>query len=259
MRTVLTILTTLVASAIALSYNYPQVEIDAIRRGGLDRWSMKVKYGPNNLGWFGKYAYIWTEIDGPEIEEGAVVATYAKINDVDYTFMRGNQTFTHFANDDVEMAECAVVYSRFREDWEMPEYKVRTYKGTNRFGYAEINGMTNVWTSGSSFYDTLYGQSSSFDKSRVTCYMERSASNWASSFELKNNVAFTGVVGHNMYDSNSYNIEYNSYMDTQKSGWDAIYPRFSSESYREVEFKWWNIEGAEKLAAGVVAVWALLI
>ena len=119
--------------------------------------------------------------------------------------------------------------------------------------------MTNVWTGGSSFYDTLYQQSSSFDKSTVTCYMERSASNWASSFELKNNVAFTGVVGYNMYDSNSYNIEYNSYMDTQKSGWDAIYPRFASESYREMEFKWWNIEGASKLAAGVVAVWALLV
>ena len=47
---------------------------------------MNVKYGPNNLSWFGNYAYFWFEIGGDEIADGAVVAPNAYVFDVDYTY-----------------------------------------------------------------------------------------------------------------------------------------------------------------------------
>ena len=40
-------------------------------------------YGPNNMGWFGQYAYIYLEIGGAEIGDGAVVTTYATIVEPD--------------------------------------------------------------------------------------------------------------------------------------------------------------------------------
>lgn len=59
------------------------VQFNAISQNSSSRYWMKGMYGPNNMGWFGQYAYIYLEIGGAEIADGAVVTTYASIVEAD--------------------------------------------------------------------------------------------------------------------------------------------------------------------------------
>lgn len=81
--------------------------VDAIRKGARSRYDLKIQYGSNSI-WWSKYAYIFTEVSGDRIEDQAVVATYVKLEDVDYTYKVGNFTQYHTSLGDVEMAECRV-------------------------------------------------------------------------------------------------------------------------------------------------------
>jgi len=102
----------------------PSREIKAIPEFGGSRYWMNVKYGPNTLSWFGNYAYIWWEMGGDEIKDGAIVAPWANIGDVTYDYIfNGNQTGTHTADGDFETVECAVVFKRDRGILEYAPYE----------------------------------------------------------------------------------------------------------------------------------------
>ena len=112
-----------------------------------------------------------------------------------------------------------------------------------------------------SFYDDRYRQThfrSGWDwVSTAGCYAQRLDKDWSSAFDLKNNVPFTGKVGYNLYRANSgYDIDSDTLIDTLNGGWNSKQPLYSAES-PQVEFKWWNIEGASFIAAGMGAVYAL--
>ena len=89
--------------------------------------------------------------------------------------------------------------------------------------------------------------------------MERSATSWQGAFNLKNNVAYRGTFGYNMYDGAAYDINSNNYFDTVRGGWERIDARYSAETFLDIDVTWWNIESASSLVAGVVAVWTLFI
>ena len=87
--------------------------------------------------------------------------------------------------------------------------------------------------------------------------MERSAQSWSAAFSLKNGVAFIGKAGYNLYRGEDYNLNFNTYLDTIRGGWDEIKPVYYAESFNEIDFRWTNIESATALSAGVYAVWTM--
>ena len=112
--------------------------MDAIREGVLSNYGMRIQYGPS-VSWFGKKAYIYTEISGAQIPNGAIVASYARIRDVDYTYRVGNAThgqdLTHYADGDIEMAECRVKFDEGYDRWtSYTEVDVRSYTGKENWG-----------------------------------------------------------------------------------------------------------------------------
>ena len=62
--------------ASAEAWYLPYSNFDAISNWGSPRYWMEGKYGANNMGWFGTYAYIYFEVGGAEIEDGAVVTMF---------------------------------------------------------------------------------------------------------------------------------------------------------------------------------------
>ena len=75
---IIALLATIFAAANALDWmDYQQIK--AIDQNFDHRYWMNVKYGPNNMGWFGTYAYIYFEVGGAAIEDGAVVTTFATV------------------------------------------------------------------------------------------------------------------------------------------------------------------------------------
>ena len=78
--------TTLMAAASASInqlYDYdwylPEISFKAIEQSFYSRYWLKGKYGPNNMGYWGQNAYIFLEVGGDEIADGAIVATWATI------------------------------------------------------------------------------------------------------------------------------------------------------------------------------------
>ena len=69
---------------------------------------MLVDYGPNNLGWFGHYAYIYTQIAGHRMDDGTVVTTWAVIFDAEYYDSSTNSTHKPYGQS--ETAECRVIF-----------------------------------------------------------------------------------------------------------------------------------------------------
>ena len=60
------------------------VEFDGINNADTQsRYWLRGKYGPNNMGWFGVYAYIYLEVGGAEIPDGSVVTTWAELIEPD--------------------------------------------------------------------------------------------------------------------------------------------------------------------------------
>ena len=102
------------------------IEFQAINANNLSRYYLKgayaktslSKYGPNNLGRYGRYAYIYLEIGGALIDDLYVVATWATIRD--------NDVLTNF-----ETGECRVRYSRWEDHADSHadynDINVRTY------------------------------------------------------------------------------------------------------------------------------------
>ena len=95
---------------------------------------MRVEYGANNMGWFGAYAYTYTEIGGDEIEDGAVVATYVSVQNEDYWDTSVNRTV--YAQGEVETVECRVNYWGYHAIQDayygyadVDDINVRTYAG----------------------------------------------------------------------------------------------------------------------------------
>ena len=76
----------LLTSAIAKSeWRLENAEFDAINKSSRSKHSLEVKYGPNNQGYFGAYAYIYLEVGGDEIPDGSVVTTWASVTNPDFT------------------------------------------------------------------------------------------------------------------------------------------------------------------------------
>jgi hypothetical protein len=75
------------------------VNFDSISQWGLNRYWQNGAYGPNT-GWFGSYAYIYMNIGGEEIQDGAVVAQYAILESP--------------WSDDMELAYCVTKYYSYQ-------------------------------------------------------------------------------------------------------------------------------------------------
>ena len=58
---------------------------------------MTVKYGGNSMGFFGSSAFIYMELSGDRIEDGAVVAPWAEVYDISYY----DENFNKFHNSTV--------------------------------------------------------------------------------------------------------------------------------------------------------------
>ena len=48
------------------------------------KYTLKGKYGPNDVGWFGTFAYIYLEVGGDVIPEDYRVVTWVEIDDPHY-------------------------------------------------------------------------------------------------------------------------------------------------------------------------------
>ena len=245
-------------------YGLDGIRFDAINKGFASRYWLSGQYGPNNMGWFGRYAYIYTEVGGGEIPDGAVVATFASVFDTDYTYnINENITAQYTANGDFETAECRVRFYHERPNGQYyadyDEVDVRTYKGrVNQFGVPSLNFESNIWNKPVTFYDSRYQQShidSGWEhSSRIGCYMQRLADDYYSAFPIKNNVAYPVVLGYNLYNKD-YDLVNDRLTD---QGWEKNIPVFTGSS-EVMEFTWWNVEGAfSALTAGVAAIAALL-
>ena len=132
---IIAILAVLLAAATGLDkfWRLDSRSFNAIQQNRASEFSLDVIYGPNNNGWFGTYAYIYTEVGGREIADGAVVATWATIVDSDYFDKSVN--LTHEATGDFETAECRVIYKKDRNAAPWQDVDVKTYKGTVSRGF----------------------------------------------------------------------------------------------------------------------------
>ena len=61
------------------------------------KYTLKGKYGPNNMGWFGNYAYIYLEVGGDVIPDNYRVVTWMEM---DNPYSPGN----------FEAFECVAIY-----------------------------------------------------------------------------------------------------------------------------------------------------
>ena len=100
------------------------VEFDAIEKSSSSRYWLKGKYGPNNTGYWGQHAYIYLEIGGDEIVDGAIVTTWATVlrpeEIISQTDPFGNVTTMTYKTGlpyvQTEIAECAVIYRQDRPE-----------------------------------------------------------------------------------------------------------------------------------------------
>jgi len=111
------------SASISDVYNYswylPDIEFTAIEQSFYSRYTLKGKYGPNNNGYWGQNAYIFLEVGGDEIADGAVVATWATVARPE-EFTTSTDPFTGEVKTtkvatgvpyiQTETAECAVIY-----------------------------------------------------------------------------------------------------------------------------------------------------
>ena len=112
------------------SWMRENVEFSAVNENLDSRYWLKGKYGPARSG---QYAYIYLEVGGDEIDDGAVVATWATITNPDFTL----QSF--------ETVECAAIY---KQDGQIIEsdINVRTYTGRYSNFEADFTGEIEVWS-----------------------------------------------------------------------------------------------------------------
>lgn len=116
------------------SWWLPSEEFTAFNKSFADRYYLKGRYGPNNMGYWGQYAYIYLEVGGDEIADGAVVTTWATIErPVEYTTktdpftgaVTQEQVQTGVPYTQTETAECRMVY-RKEPDEDVPESWIET-------------------------------------------------------------------------------------------------------------------------------------
>ena len=245
------------------------IRFEGVRKTFANRYWLSGQYGPNNLGWFGRYAYIYMEVGGGEIQDEAVIATYATIFDTDYIYnINENITAQYTAKGDFETAECRV---RFRHNLEeglqgdvstwadIDDVDVRTYKGlVNNLNVPSLQWEVDVWAKTTMNYDRQYRQEHQENgweaTSRAGCYMQRLADSYYSAFPIKNNVPYPVVLGYNMYNK-EYDLVNDNLMD---QGWEKNTPVFSGLS-EVMDFTWWNVEGAfSAFTAGIAAIVAVL-
>ena len=209
---ILAVITSLLAIICAWENNWELSDdnFDAIDLSLISKYDLIGKYGPNNMGQFGVYAYIYLEVGGDEIEDGQVVSTWATV--MDYNISTNGQ---------FETAECRVIYRQNRTYAAYEDIDVRTYKGRTEGFITSWTGEANVWDKSVTFLESRYQQDYYEDDgdniSRVGCYMQRLADDWISDFDIKNGIDYRVVVGYNIY-SGSYDINSDILLDTS---WDA--------------------------------------
>ena len=94
----------------AKGWEFESLSFTAIEKSDSDKYWMTIKYGPNNNYEGVSYAYIYMEIGGDKIADGAVVATRALIFDeLHFTRSNGTQFSDWYV---LEIAECRVIYNR---------------------------------------------------------------------------------------------------------------------------------------------------
>ena len=96
------------------------------------------------MGWFGHYAYIYTELDG-DIPDGSVVSTWATI------FDRDEKGDSHY-----ETAECRVIFKSGRSFAPWSDIDIRTYVGEKNEGRYELVEEVTVWEGSSANIDSRY-------------------------------------------------------------------------------------------------------
>ena len=90
---IIALFATLLTVVFAADYWYlDYTSFNGVDQSFMSRYWLRGKYGPNNMGWFGRWAYIYLEVGGDEIAGGAIVAPWATIFDVDYWDTSTNTT-----------------------------------------------------------------------------------------------------------------------------------------------------------------------
>ena len=189
---------TMVASVAAWKeWDLPSVDVEAIEKSHFSRYALDVKYGPFIAIDGNGYAYIYTEIYGDDIKDGAVVTTFATIAMEDWD-KKGDIPF--------ETPECRVKYSRSKKFAGIQDVDIRTYGGTynDSFTSSEYLEDPNITVWNKSFtlalYNLRYQSEYENGESRQGCYMERKSSGDASEFAIKNGEEFRVNVGYNVYE-----------------------------------------------------------
>ena len=107
---------TCICQTLAYSYDHG-IAFNAIERSWQSTYWQRGMYGANTrpaLTLF-NFPYIYLEIGGEEIEEGAVVTQWIQIGDADYAFNYGNDTHPnatfHQKQPGYEFVECSVRFS----------------------------------------------------------------------------------------------------------------------------------------------------
>ena len=238
---------TLAANASAFSsaqWYLPSIDFTAIEKSYNSRYWLAGKYGPNNMGWWGQNAYIYLEVGGDEIADGAVVTSWATIiRPTEYRTIRDPFTGavtteeipTGVPYTQTETVECAVIYhqeppagveKQFTPSgtttvnssggpaevsfYNAPhtDISVRTYRGKIENGTFYISNMNNVWympVNTAYRYPQGHIQNQWDEAAFSGCYMQRRSVFYSSDFDLKNAVEYEVAVGYNIYNSD-YNI-----------------------------------------------------
>ena len=136
---------------------------------------MRGRYGPNSVSWYRQYAYIYLEVGGAEMADGAVVTTWATLVEPDLPVYEwqadawGNMTQVQVGTTAqpgatrTETAECRVIYRTGTSDAphtnaEYDDVDVRTYRGKLMDNTFTFIGTSNVWEKPVTFYEDRYQQ-----------------------------------------------------------------------------------------------------
>ena len=164
----------------------PSVYFDAIEQSSESEYTLTGMYGPNSRGFFGQYAYIYLEVSGAEISDGAVVTTWATVYEPDLPIYNisidslGNEVLVQNGTtatpwvERIETTECRVIFKHNRglDDYGRAynyapanDVDVRTYRGniTNstiteggRTLAYEAGNFRFVWEEPYTFYESNY-------------------------------------------------------------------------------------------------------
>ena len=122
---------------------------------------MAGKYGPNNLGHgyiksFGSFAYLYLEVSGDEIGDGAIVTTQVNLYDPTEpsTLEINGQNLTVSYYDTIE---CLVVYRQNQTFAPLSDVNVRTYSGRiYENGTEKWHGIYSIWQKPTTLTETRY-------------------------------------------------------------------------------------------------------